>query len=167
MKKNRKIIKTSNDPGGHSEIRLILNFTNSKKKILDTKYVTYESDATNLKYKKSVKIKKNDRIQTYSFHIVGMKYQIKSKKILKKILNEINSDQKLTVKHEYKNKQDNFACAVYYKKTKLGYVPQTLNQQILDLANHGRLITFVVSKPMLYHEFEDSVLGLNVMAICY
>jgi len=73
----------------------------------------------------------NDR-HFSDFHIAGFTYYDGVD-----VFNDLKIGTKLFLKKEPKNPYDPKAVAVYYQKTKLGYVPQAQNEVLSKLLNLG------------------------------
>jgi hypothetical protein len=67
-----------------------------------------------------------------SFYIAGLEYY-ESYKIQKKL----QIGDKLKLKTEPKNRFDENAVEIYYKKHKLGYIPKKSNYSIAQILNKG------------------------------
>ena len=57
---------------------------------------------------------------------------------LDKVDNELDKKVKLTMKREADNKFDNFAIALWFQQTKVGYVPREKNEVIARLMDAGK-----------------------------
>jgi hypothetical protein len=53
------------------------------------------------------------------------------------VINKLKPGKKLKLKLEPKNKYDENAVEIYYKKHKLGYIPKTANYSIAKILNAG------------------------------
>lgn len=66
------------------------------------------------------------------FYVAGMRYWDGAT-----VLGKLSAGKKLKLKPEFDNKYDPNAIAIYYKKTKLGYVPRDKNYLAAQLLRFG------------------------------
>lgn len=88
------------------------------------------------------------------FKLSGCGYCAKSASQIKK-LGEAEDKCESVVKHEWRNKHDPYACAVYYKKIKIGYIPRHLNQEFINKAKKKIMYKFYFYELSNY-DFENS-----------
>ena len=70
-----------------------------------------------------------------SFYVAGFKYYGGFK-----VIDKLKPGVKLKLKTEPKNRYDENAIEIYYKKCKLGYVPRNQNYSIAQILNSGHKI---------------------------
>lgn len=119
---------------------LVAKYIEEKPKKLFSKPVSLESKK---------KISKNDILY---FNIAGTSHYVKTAEQIKK-LRVLEDCCEVTVKHEWKNKRDEKACVIFYKRIKLGYIPSYLNWQIIALAQKKIKYKFYVCN-LSTHDFE-------------
>lgn len=111
-------------------------------------------------FSKPVKIDSNKKTalgNVMFFHVAGTKYSVTTKDQIKKLRN-VGSSCEVTLKHEWRNKYDDFACAVYCKRVKIGYIPKDLNRYFILKAQKRISYKFYVCDLETY-EFEESIYG--------
>lgn len=89
-----------------------------------------------------------------NFHIAGFTYYDGVD-----VFDELRVGTILQAVPEPDNPHDELAVALYYKDTKLGYIPRSCNQYISKLLNHGytRLFDFKVNRVNPLSEPEGQV----------
>ena len=118
------------------------------------------------KLKRTVKFK-HIKSQLLEFTISGMEYSVKNINEGKKLFAELVEGELVTVVHERNNEHDEFACAIYYKGTKLGYIPRTHNQSIIKLGQKNKRFSFVIKKSVDFESFYTDYVRPQILAICY
>lgn len=121
------------------------------------------------KLTKTLKLK-HQNPQQLRFSVAGMEYavkEIKGIKKRKKLFEELSEGQPIRVVHERKNKVDEFACALYYKNIKIGYIPRYCNREIIECAKKNKNFIFIVTKSFDYDEFVDGYKRPEILALCF
>jgi hypothetical protein len=90
---------------------------------------------------------------TVIFPVAGMEYAIPQKRLAKKVFKKLKLGDALKVKHEKKNKFDAYACAIYFKNQKLGYIPKQYNKKIIKMFQTGHRFMFFICKTPSYQEY--------------
>ena len=116
---------------------------------------------------KVVKIKYKKPYRTFSFQIAGMQYALTNVRETKKVLKKLKEGSLLKIKHEPKNKFDNYACALYFENSKLGYIPKDISKSVIQLAIKNREILLVVTKTVDFENFYDSFARPTVLLQCF
>ena len=80
---------------------------------------------------------------------------------LDKVDNELNKKVKLTMKREADNKFDNFAIALWFQQTKVGYVPREKNEVIARLMDAGKEFYATIQAK----EYEGNWLKLEIQVL--
>ena len=80
---------------------------------------------------------------------------------LDKVDNELNKKVKLTMKREADNKFDNFAIALWFQQTKVGYVPREKNEVIARLMEAGKEFYATIQAK----EYEGNWLKLEIQVL--
>ena len=80
---------------------------------------------------------------------------------LDKVDNELNKKVKLTMKREADNKFDNFAIALWFNQTKVGYVPREKNEVIARLMDAGKEFYATIQAK----EYEGNWLKLEIQVL--
>lgn len=96
-----------------------------------------------------------------------MQYALTNIRVTEKILKKLKVGSTLKIKHEPKNKFDNYACCLYFEDCKLGYVPKDYSKSIIQLAQKNRLLSFVVTQQVDLKEYHESMARPQVMMLCY
>ena len=118
------------------------------------------------KLRRTVKFKQSKPLQ-FCFSIAGMEYSVKNIKEGKKLFEEIKVGEFVDVIHERENKYDEYACAIYYKGKKLGYIPRDQNQEIVKLSLNNKTFSFIINTAVDFEDFYDSYKRPQILAICY
>lgn len=71
---------------------------------------------------------------------------------------KLSTEVKIEVKREVENKYDMFAVALYFEKSKIGYLPKTKNETIARLLDAGK--SFYVN--IVAKEWEGNWLRLEI-----
>ena len=80
---------------------------------------------------------------------------------LDKVDNELDKKVKLTMKREADNKFDNFAIALWFQQTKVGYVPREKNEVIARLMDAGKEFYATIQAK----EYEGNWLKLEIQVL--
>ena len=80
---------------------------------------------------------------------------------LDKVDNELDKKVKLTMKREADNKFDNFAIALWFQQTKVGYVPREKNEVIARLMDAGKEFYATIQAK----EYESNWLKLEIQVL--
>lgn len=147
------------------EIHLQLFPENQPGKLLSVKYVNLPIKPL---FKKAVKLaskKKALKDDLIFFNIVGIHFQFKTKKDQEKLFSELIPGSKLTVKHEFKNKFDEYACAIYFKGKKIGYVPRGTNQKIINQALKKKTYSYYISSEASFYFFDKYLKHPTVVGV--
>lgn len=80
---------------------------------------------------------------------------------LDKVDNELDKKVKLTMKREADNKFDNFAIALWFNQTKVGYVPREKNEVIARLMDAGKEFYATIQAK----EYEGNWLKLEIQVL--
>ena len=128
--------------------------------------IKFEDTPKVKKLKKTVSFKQK-RPQQFCFKIAGMEYTVKNIKEGKKLFEEIKVGEFVEVVHERENKFDEYACAIYYKGKKLGYIPRDQNQDIVKLGLKNKTFSFMINRTVDFEDFYDSYKRPQILAICY
>ena len=76
------------------------------------------------------------------------------------ILNDLMSDK------EFKNKFDADACAIYFRKLKIGYVPKSINSLFIKMASKKKYFIFISCfNPYLVDFYEPNEFSYPIIAI--
>lgn len=134
-------------------------------KLLAVKYLNIPTQPL---LKKTVKLTAKKKIRKGDIiflNIVGIQFEIKSKKAREKLFNELSPGSKLIIKHELKNKFDEYACAIYFKSKKIGYVPRGTNQIIIKQALKKKTYSFYISNEPSFYFFEKYLITPTVVGV--
>ncbi len=123
-------------------------------KLFDTEYVKNKKI---LKYKKPVKlnIKSNFKVKPVFFYMSGFTHSINTKSKMKQFKLGIHAGTEFLIKHECKNKFDDNACAIYFKKLKIGYIPKNHCSYFLNQAERKKYFKFVSCFNPLLIDFDN------------
>lgn len=131
-------------------------------------HITYVKHKKKPKYKKSVNLKYKRKIKEKPiiFNLAGVAHSVNTKAKLEQFRLGVDHGTQLNIKHEYRNRFDENACAVYFKNLKIGYVPKTLNSQFIDNALAKKYFTFVSCfSPLLIDFSESNIYSFPIIAI--
>lgn len=108
-------------------------------------------------FKKAINLESKKKFSSKNiiyFNIAGTQYHVKTVKQIQK-LRRCSHFSEALIKHEYKNRFDEYACAVHIKSIKLGYVPKELNQKIISNGQKNIKYKFYVCSLPVF-DFEDA-----------
>lgn len=117
-----------------------------------------------IKFKKPVKVQSKNKFHLFTVNLSGMKHQFKNNLELKEILSKLEDYSEVSVKHEYKNKHDPFALAVYYNFKKIGYIASGWSQNIILAAEKGIRFDFYISRIISLNKVKS---GKNMRILVY
>lgn len=107
-------------------------------------------------FKKAVVFKKTKKPSNlFYFPIAGIRYAFDNPKLFKKIYDKMEEGDSLDFKHEHKNPNDACAIAVYFNKTKIGYVPKEFNFELLKLSSANKSFLVLIHKLPDFDEMMD------------
>ncbi len=113
----------------------------------DLMKITYPAHKKELKFEKPT-----------FFNLAGVSRAVNTKIKLRQFRNHVDYGTELTVKHEFKNKFDERACAVYFKSLKIGYIPRKLNEQFVKKTKVNKYYFFASCFNPLFLEITDASL---------
>ncbi len=108
--------------------------------------------------------KKTSPTNVKYFNIAGTAHHIKTSAKIQK-LSKMEDLCKITIKHEWNNKHDPYACAIYCNKIKLGYIPRHLNKDFIAKAKNKIRYSFFVCNLTSYDFTESASVGPLVIAV--
>lgn len=152
---NKKIPKTT--------FKLIL--TSDAKKGLIVKEIIPETINPFSKPVHLTKAKKSLKDEVISFNIAGTEHYVTTPDQIKRLRKLGGLLCEARVVHEWKNKVDPFACAIYVKKIKLGYIPKDINKDFINRARKRITYKFYVCDLMTYIFEENFYTGPIVVAV--
>ncbi len=116
-------------------------------------------------FKKSLKINYPKKVELFYFEIAGLIYAFKNKRDLKKALTDLKKGVQVTLKHEFRNQFDEYACAIYLDKKRMGYMPRSQNKKFLKLVERQKKFIFFVNKAVSYDFFIENYVSPEIIAI--
>jgi hypothetical protein len=131
-------------------------FPKNKKSLLDIKY---NSKPAKDKFLKPIKMSPPTTSKVDKpilFEVVGLSQSLKTKASKIHLNENLSNGDVLILKHEYKNKFDNRACAVYWKNKKIGYVEKSINQFLIEKAQKMKFYKFYVHTNTMADFFEHN-----------
>ena len=120
-------------------------------------HIEYVKNKKIIKYKKPVKLnpKSNFKVKPVIFYMSGFTHSINTKSKMKQFKLGIDAGTQFLIKHECKNKFDENACAIYFKKLKIGYIPKNHSSFFIDQAEKKKYFKFVSCFNPLLIDFDN------------
>ncbi|MEO9964846.1 MAG: HIRAN domain-containing protein [Reichenbachiella sp.] len=101
----------------------------------------------------------NNDSEFTQIEVAGVTYDNEDGSSRQSIINRLNEGDNISLKKEPHNEHDENAVAVLSGKKRIGYIPKSLNKQVINLINHHRIISIVISE---IFELGQDYLGIEI-----